>query len=264
MKWILIVTLALPMTVLADQAKEWNAKAEALMAQGSWDQARLTYLRLHSLLEKTLGPEDPQTVMALANACDASVQLASRIDAVPVCRRALELREKVLGPKSPETARSLSDLALLYSAEGDLNRAAKLLERALQIASADPASPDAAGLMNNLGYLYFQKGKQLRARELFEKALAVTKVRTDQVTILGNLGAAELSAHDARSAEQHFRQALAIAQASFGASDPKCLKALNGLSRAETALGNASEASEFQRKAQTIAELTSISKPSTR
>jgi tetratricopeptide (TPR) repeat protein len=264
MKWILIPALMLPMTVLADQAKDWNAAAETLMAQGSWDQARHTYLRLHSLLEKTLGPEHPQTVMALANACDASVQLASQIDALPVCRRALELRERVLGPQAPETARSLSDLALLYSAEGDLNRAAKLLERALQIASTDPASPDAAGLMNNLGYLYFRKGKQVRARELFEKALTVTTVRTDQVTILGNLGAAELASHDARSAERHFRQALTLAQESFGSSDPKCLKALNGLSRAEAALGNPDKASEFQRKAETIAELTSTSKPSTR
>src|SRR5215472_17961333 len=123
MKWILMFALMLPMTVSADQAKEWNATAETLMAQGSWDQARLAYLRLHNLLERTLGPEHPQTVMALANACDASVQLASRIDAIPVCRHALALREKVLGPDSPETARSLSDLALLYSAEGDLNRA---------------------------------------------------------------------------------------------------------------------------------------------
>ncbi len=216
MKWILISALMLPMTVFADQAKDWNAAAETLMARGSWDQARLTYLRLHGLLEKTLGPEHPQTVMALANACDASVQLASQIDALPVCRRALELRERVLGPQSPETARSLSDLALLYSAEGDLNRAAKLLERALQIANTDPASPDAAGLMNNLGYLYFRRGKQVRARELFEKALIVTTVPADQVTILGNLGAAELAAHELQSpAEPHFRRALTVAQESF-------------------------------------------------
>jgi len=112
----------LPMTVFGElptpqQAKEWNATAETLMAQGSWDEARRTYLRLHALLEKSVGPEHPQTVDGLANACDASVQLASRIDALPVCRRALDLREKVLGPDAPETARTLSDLALLYSAE---------------------------------------------------------------------------------------------------------------------------------------------------
>jgi len=121
MRWILVFALMLPMTVFGElptpqQAKEWNATAETLMAQGSWDEARRTYLRLHALLEKSVGPEHPQTVMALANACDASVQLHRASMPCRFCRRALDLREKVLGPDAPETARTLSDLALLYSA----------------------------------------------------------------------------------------------------------------------------------------------------
>ena len=107
-------------------------------------------------------------MLALANACDASVQLATRLDSLPLCMRAVALREKVSGPNSAETARALSDLALLYAADGKLSRAGSLLERALRIATADPHSPDAAGLMNNLGYLYARKGKYGKARDMLE------------------------------------------------------------------------------------------------
>ena len=69
-------------------------QANALMTDGNWDAARREYLSVHASLEKTLGPEHLQTVLALANDCDASVQLTARLDALPLCMRALALREK--------------------------------------------------------------------------------------------------------------------------------------------------------------------------
>jgi len=215
---------------------------DALGAQGLWEGARRGYLERYESLKKTLGPENPETALALANACDASVPLAGRLDSIPVCTRALALREKVLGVGSPEVAKSMSDLALLYAAEGDMGRAGKLIERAVRIRGVMPGSPELAGLMNNLGYLYFKKGKYALSREMFARAIAmagagVTADRSDLVTMLGNIGIADLAAHDAVAAEAHFRQEVSIAEASFGAGHPKYFQALDDLSRAETALG---------------------------
>ena len=237
-----IFALLLPVAALAAPGVT-TAAADALLAQGSWEEARRAYLTLHARLEKTAGPEHPQTVLALANACDASVQLATQLDSLRLCTRAVALREKVNGPNSPETARALSDLALLYAADGNLSRAGSLLERALRIATADPHSPDAAGLMNNLGYLYARKGKYGKARDMFERAIGAVENGAgeggaDLVTILNNLGAAELAAHDARSAELHFRRALALNEQSLGGDRARSLKAMNGLTRAEAALGD--------------------------
>jgi tetratricopeptide (TPR) repeat protein len=124
----------------------------------------------------------------------------------------------------------LSDLALLYSAEGNLARTGELLERALRIAEADPASPDCAGLMNNLGFLYYRRGKYARSREMFQRAVQVIESRpeanrADLVTILGNLGKAELAAHDVHSAEVHFARARVEAKRFFGDDPGKVRKA---------------------------------------
>jgi Tfp pilus assembly protein PilF len=228
MKTVLVL-LALAMPVFA-QLPEQFAAAEAQMVQGSWEEARRGYLALNMTLRKTLGPEHPQTILALANACGASVHLADRYDSLPLCTKALELREKVLGPDSPDTVRSLSDLALIYSSEGDLKHSGKLLERALHIAEADPRSKEKATLMNNLGSLYFRRGKYTQARAMFENAMVDAEAAHDNealVTILGNLGTVELAARDAESARRHFRQSLAISQNQ---------KAARGLSLAESAI----------------------------
>jgi tetratricopeptide (TPR) repeat protein len=225
------------------QAAEWSAAADALMKQGSWDEARRTYLKLHASLATALGPDHPQAVVALANACDASVRLTARLDSLRLCERALDLTEKTTGSNSPETVRAISDLSLLYAADGDLNRAGKLLSRALRIASADLHSKEVAGLMNNLGYLYFRQGKYNRSRDMFERASVavenggVTSDGSDLVTILGNLGTAELAAHHPVAAERHFRRALFIAEASPATNPAKIRKALDDLSHAEAALG---------------------------
>ena len=244
-----LLFFAFVLPVFASQAGELNTAAETQMVRASWEDARRIYLKLHGVLEKTLGPEDPQTVLALANACDASVPLATRLNSIAICTRALELNEK-LAPDSTDTVKTMSDLALLYAAEGDSNHAAKLLERALRITGTSPtgqAAPVAAGLMNNLGTIYFRKGKYTQSREMFEHAVAavgsgVTADGSDLVTMLSNLGNAELAAHDAGAAERDFRRALSIAKTSFGPNHVKYIQALNNLSRAEAALGNKANA----------------------
>jgi tetratricopeptide (TPR) repeat protein len=250
------------------QVLEWDAAAEAQMKSGAWDDARQTYLKLHASLESALGAEHPQTVVALANACDASVKLTARLDSLALCTRALDLTEKVRGSNSPETVRTLSDLALLYAADGDLARAGKLLVRAMRIASADPHSLEAPGLMNNLGYLYFRQGKYARSRDMFERAIAVIESRggevgvmadgSDLVTILGNLGTVELASHQPKAAERHFLRALSLAEESSGTSRVKIRKALDDLSHAEAALGKSEEATALHSRAESLAASASL------
>jgi len=236
---LLIFAFALP--ACAGRAGELNSQAQIQMARGSWDDARRLYLELHGFLQKVLGPEHPQTVLALVNACDASVPLAARYNSIPLCTRALDLQEK-LTPESIAAVKTMSDLALLYAAQGDLSHSSKLLERALRI-TGDAPSPEAAGVMNNLGTLYYKKRKYYEARDMFERAIAIVgngvmPDGSDLLTMLGNLGGAELALHDAPAAELHFRRALSVAQNSFGPGDAKYIKAAKDLSRAQAALRN--------------------------
>ena len=79
----------------------------------------------------------------------------------PLLERALAIREKALGPEHPDTATSLTSLALLLYAQGDLAGARPLLERALTIheKALGPEHPETAKSLNNLGTLLQGTGR---------------------------------------------------------------------------------------------------------
>lgn len=203
---------------------------DSLMEQRRFHEARRAYLALHAERSRTLGPEHPQTILALGNACDASVQQADRINALAICNKALALREKVLGPNAQDTARTLSDLALIHAAEGHLNQAIRFVTRALAIAEADPRSPDTPGLLNNFGFLRYRQGHYAESRRAFERALGGQTA--DRSTILCNLAITELAIHDAVSAKRHFSEAAEEA----GPNQSIVLKARRGLEQANAQL----------------------------
>jgi tetratricopeptide (TPR) repeat protein len=81
----------------------------------------------------------------------------------------------VLGPEDPETATSLSNLAFLLQAQGDLAGARLLHERALAIREKmlGPEHPSTASSLNNVALLLQAQGDLTGARPLYERALAI-------------------------------------------------------------------------------------------
>jgi tetratricopeptide (TPR) repeat protein len=87
--------------------------------------------------------------------------LAAYTQAQPLYERALAIYERVLGPDHPDTAASLSNLALLLRAQGDLAGARPLFERALAIRERvlGPDHPNTAESLNNLASLLKDQGE---------------------------------------------------------------------------------------------------------
>jgi class 3 adenylate cyclase/tetratricopeptide (TPR) repeat protein len=100
---------------------------------------------------------------------------ANYLAARPLYERALAICEKVLGPEHPNTANSLSHLASLLEAQGDLAAARPLLERALAINEKvhGPEHPGTATGLNHLARLLQAQGDLAAARPLHERALAI-------------------------------------------------------------------------------------------
>ena len=80
--------------------------------------------------EKALGPEDPQTAAALNNLAVLYSQMGSYDQALPLARRAAEIREKTLGLENFWTAVSLRNLGFLYLAKKDYSQAESVFRRA--------------------------------------------------------------------------------------------------------------------------------------
>ncbi|HKP87963.1 MAG TPA: TonB family protein [Blastocatellia bacterium] len=95
--------------------------------------------------------------------------------AIPLARRALEIRERALGPGDALVGDSLQNLASLQLAKKNYGEALSLYKRALAILEkAD--GPDQAKLANtldNLGWLYYADGNRGKTEESFKRSLTI-------------------------------------------------------------------------------------------
>src|ERR1700754_2297789 len=97
------------------------------------------FVLLTSLLFSSLIPQSMQQSPELKEASDLSVSVVKLFkenkfdEAIPLAKRALELRERLLPPGDPMVLTALGNLGNLYNAKGDYNAAKKSFERLLAL-----------------------------------------------------------------------------------------------------------------------------------
>ena len=96
-------------------------------------------------------------------------------EALPLAKRALEIRERLLPRTDPRVAVSLNYLGDVYMAKGDYGNARKTFERLLQMQEEQvgPNDVKVASTLDRLAVLYNRDGKSAKAEELYQRALAV-------------------------------------------------------------------------------------------
>jgi tetratricopeptide (TPR) repeat protein len=109
-----------------------NNLACLLHAQGDYA-ARPLFERSLAILEKTVGPDHPDTANSLRNLARLLGSQGDYSGARPLLGRALAICEKVLGPDDPQSANSLAMLAGLLQSQGENEGARPLLQRTLAI-----------------------------------------------------------------------------------------------------------------------------------
>jgi tetratricopeptide (TPR) repeat protein len=121
-------------------------------AQHRWREAESAYLRSLEV--------DPRNVIAYNNlAWMAAEQKRRPDDALGWARKAVDL--------APKSVAFQDTLAWVHRSRGELQDAAKILERA---ASSGPAD---AGIQYHLGIVYSEQGRDRDALAAFEKALEI-------------------------------------------------------------------------------------------
>src|SRR5262249_4269677 len=98
-----------------------------------------TFILLASLFFSSLFTPQSQESPELKEANDLSVSVVklfkeAKFDtAIPLAKRALEIRERLLPPNDPLVSTSLTHLGDLYLAKGDNKAAKKIVERLLAL-----------------------------------------------------------------------------------------------------------------------------------
>ena len=126
---------------------------------------------LPALFDEVLGPDHPWTAVALRNTCVTEQRLGRQQDAIPDCRRAVEISTKANGAEHFETAQSAMALANVLHDLGQTDELEALADIALK--SYEPDFPlYAADCRLDLAEFFHTMGRDEEALELLDVVTA--------------------------------------------------------------------------------------------
>ncbi|MBF0107693.1 MAG: tetratricopeptide repeat protein [Magnetococcales bacterium] len=181
--------------------------------------------------------------------------------ALPLARRALEIRENTLGPDHPDTIVSLNNLAMLHKEMGNHAAAIPLARRILTIRenTLGPDHPDTARSLNNLASLNKNIGAFSEAESSYKRALTIRENtlgpdHPDTATSLNNLAMLYREMGNPIAALPLAQRAMTIWEKSLGPDHPQTATGLNNLALLYQDMGDQDEAQSCYKRALAIRE----------
>jgi serine/threonine protein kinase/tetratricopeptide (TPR) repeat protein len=197
---------------------------------GNYPEAQPHYERSLELRRRALGPEHPDTLIALHNLAILFLSRSRFADAEPLIAQELEVRRRVLGPEHPGMLASMNSLAALYRALGQYDRAELLFVQIVEISPRvnGPDHPDTLMTMNNLASLYYSRGRYAEAEPLFTRSLesqrrSLGPEHPQTLLTMNNLGAVYRNQGRYAEAEPLLNRALAAERGALGPEHPQTL-----------------------------------------
>ena len=95
-------------------------------------------------------------------------------EALPLAKRALEIRERLLPPNDQRVSLSLGYLGDVYMAKRDFNNARKAFERLLPLQEErlGPTDVNLVFTLDRLALISYRDGKSEKSEELYQRSLA--------------------------------------------------------------------------------------------
>jgi hypothetical protein len=200
-------------------------------------------------LERTLGPDHPDTLTALNNLASAYQAAGKLAEAIALLERVRDARIAKFGPDLPDTLTAVNNLASAYQAAGMLPEAIVLYERVRDATIAQLGSdhPHTLTTLNNLASACQAVGKLAEAIALLERVRDASTAQLgpdhpDTLTTLNNLAGAYRAAGRLPEAIALFERVRDARTARLGPDHPDTLTTLNGLAVAYLAAGKLAEA----------------------
>ena len=149
----LIGLLSTPLPAGSQSADALHEQAMQLYKAGRYADALPLFQRALTQRESELGPDHPDTALALTNLAQLYWAQGQYAQALPLLQRALAIREKALGPEHVDTGQSLHNLARTHHALGQHAEAMAYYQRSLAIRekALGPEHPDTAASAQQYG-----------------------------------------------------------------------------------------------------------------
>jgi TonB family protein len=174
-------------------------------------------------------------------------------EALPLARRALEIREKQLGREHELVAVALKNLASLYFARKQYDEAAKLYQRTLSVyeKTFGPTDPKTAEILVTLGWSNYGIGDTGMAERCLQRALAIREKALgpeskDVGETLYVLGQFYQKTGNAAKAVDFYKRAILIKEKTVGPENASFRELLEKCSCALTQIGRKEEAEKMR------------------
>lgn len=190
--------------------------------QAEYDQALAGFQQSFTILEQTLGANDPATINMLSNVSSAQWRVGNLTESERLQRMALERLRAIEGDDHPQVAILMNNLAITLAELGRPGDAEPYYLESLAIQKRLLGEhPDVANSMNNIGMYYMRGGQLDKALPMMEGALAMwsdTLGPSNQKTFIAhnNLGQLLIEMEDFEAAERHITIALDGRTQTFG------------------------------------------------
>ncbi len=182
-------------------------------------------------LERTLGPDDPNTLSAINNLALAYEGAGRLPEAIALLERVRDVSIAKLGPDHVDTLTALANLAAFYARAKQIDRSVSLFEELLkrQEATLGRQHPNTQMTRSNLAFIYFDSNRPKEAIPLLEEVYRASKKYPEFREIAPVLIDAYRKAGRANQALPLLEEKLAATKANLGPDHPETLSVLQVL-----------------------------------
>jgi serine/threonine protein kinase/tetratricopeptide (TPR) repeat protein len=140
---------------------------------GAYDQCRQQYSVAHALYERELGPDAPETAIALAGVGEAWRRLEEFAKAESLLRQATDTLIQVRGAEHPDTLRAMGSLAAVNMLTGRLEEARPFYQEILEVSRRifGPEDSRTLDFMGSVAEFLIGDGRPREAEQLAAQAL---------------------------------------------------------------------------------------------
>jgi CHAT domain-containing protein/tetratricopeptide (TPR) repeat protein len=219
-----------------DEARFLTILVEVLIRKEKYELADLEAKRFRQILESSSDLEARSHLpTALSYFASLFSEQGKHALAITYCQQALEVAKKTGRPRHPDLGMYSLQLAKIYEASGDFDKAESFYKNTVQVVeeSLGPDHPDTASEINILAGMYDRKAEYAKSEPLYLRTLKIFEQSPGSeqnfAYTSAQLGWLHLQRGEYDKAEPFFQRAVDVSQKTLGSDNPVYAIHLNGL-----------------------------------
>ncbi|XP_044501911.1 protein KINESIN LIGHT CHAIN-RELATED 2-like [Mangifera indica] len=225
---------------------------DAYLSLARFDEAIFSYQKALTVFKSAKGENHPAVALVFVRLADLYYKIGKLRDSKSYCKNALKIYGRPNpGTPSEEIASGLIDIAAIYQSLNELDRALKLLKKALKIFGNTPGQQSTiAGIEAQMGVMYYMMGNYSDSYNILKSAISKFRASGEKKSALfgialNQMGLACVQRYSINEAADFFEEARSILEKEYGPYHHDTLGVYSNLAGTYDAMGRLGDAIEI-------------------